>query len=131
MKEKILKFFSGRYGGDELTKFITYVVLAILIVRIFMPSDLLYVVALVLIVFANFRVLSKDFVKRRAENQWFLTKTSGLKNTYTKYKNRIFGKDGYKYFECSGCKSELKVPKKRGKVKVRCPKCNTEMIKRT
>ena len=131
MRKKILKFFSGRYGGDELTKFMMYVVLAILIVRIFVDSNILYLLALGLLIYSNYRTLSKNFTKRRTENQWFLNKSFGIRNAITKFSNRVFGKGGYKYFECSGCKSELKVTKKKGKIKVRCPKCHTEMVKRT
>ncbi len=40
-------------------------------------------------------------------------------------------KKTYAYYRCPKCSTELRVPKGRGKIKIRCPKCGEEFIKRT
>ena len=37
----------------------------------------------------------------------------------------------YAYYNCPKCRAELRVPRGKGKIKIRCPKCGEEFIKRT
>ena len=36
-----------------------------------------------------------------------------------------------RYFRCPNCKQKVRVPKGKGTIEIRCPKCNTKFIKRT
>ncbi len=46
-------------------------------------------------------------------------------------KERKESKKLYKYYKCPKCKTELRVPKGKGKIKIKCPKCQEQFIKRT
>ncbi len=37
----------------------------------------------------------------------------------------------YAYYKCPKCRAELRVPRGKGKIKIKCPKCGEEFIKRT
>ena len=37
----------------------------------------------------------------------------------------------YIYFKCKNCKQELRIPKGKGKIKVICPHCKHEEIKKS
>ncbi|MDO4778259.1 MAG: hypothetical protein Q4A42_01730 [Tissierellia bacterium] len=131
MKDKLMKFFSGRYGADKLTYYLMYFSLALLIVGQISDKIIISYIAFAIIIYANYRVLSKNISKRSNENRIFLGKTYKIRHFFAKKYYHIFGKDGFKYFTCNTCKSELRIPKNKGKIRVRCPKCNTEYIKRT
>ena len=37
----------------------------------------------------------------------------------------------YKYFKCKECGQQLRVPRKKGKIEITCPKCRHTFIKKT
>lgn len=132
MKEKLSQWMAGRYIGDALNQFITGFAIVLILLNIFVfKSQVLSGLSLVLAFYAFYRSLSRDIDKRSRENAAFLRKTLGLRKAVTRYRRRIFGEGGYRYFPCTSCGKELRVPKGKGKVKVRCPHCKHEMEKRT
>ena len=36
----------------------------------------------------------------------------------------------YKYVRCDNCKNVMRVPKNKGRIKIKCRKCGNEFIKR-
>lgn len=132
MKEKFRQWMAGRYIGDPLNQFITrFAIILILLNIIVFKSRILSGLSLALAFYAFYRSLSRDIDKRSRENAAFLRKTTGLRKGITRYRRRLFGEGGYRYFACPSCGKELRVPKGKGKVKVRCPHCKHEMEKRT
>lgn len=131
MKDKLRDFFRGRYGNDNLNRFLLVLALIFMVIRMFVDSDILYFLTIAIIVYSYFRVFSKNLSKRSQENMAYLTIRNKVTKFFTWNFLKVFGKGGYKYLECSSCKSELKVPKQKGKIKVKCPKCKNEMMIRT
>lgn len=131
MKEKLDNFFRGRYGTDNYNKFLLYVALFFAILRLFVKSDILYFFTIALLVYSNFRIFSKNIYARSDENTKYLSIRNSIVKSISWFFLKIFGKDGYKYLECESCKAELKVPKGKGKLKVKCPKCGHEMVVRS
>lgn len=126
---RIAEFMQGRYGMDTLNKVLLIIALILLLAGpIISPFDFL---GWIFVLAALFRALSKNISKRQAELLKFNKIIKGpkkfVKKTSTKFKNR----NTTVYFKCKGCGQELSVPKGKGKIRVICPKCKTEIFKTT
>lgn len=125
-REKLTRFMMGRYGQDQFGKFInlvTLIVLGVSIVLSFLSkvaSYIFYAIALGLMVYSYYRMLSKQIYKRAAENRKFLQIKELLKQTKT-----------HRFFQCPKCKTKVRVPKGKGKICITCPKCAEKFIKKT
>lgn len=125
-------FMKGRHGVDEYSVFLTWVAIILLAVALIFNLEFLNTFTLLLVIWAYYRVFSKNLIKRNSENYRFLaTFWNPLKKNLRKFKRHTFGEKGYKYIYCKNCNQELRVPKHKGKVKVRCPKCKEKFEVRT
>ena len=125
------RFMYGRNGGDQLGLFIIWAAIALNIINIFVQSDAAYAavsaVSTVLMVWALFRMFSKNLQKRRAENAKFLQKVWWpLKGKL----HRLKDKD-HRYFTCPNCRTVCRVPRGKGKIVITCPKCRAQIQAKT
>ena len=74
LKEKIYRFMQGRYGNDQLNRFLITLAMVLLVLSIFL-GDFLYLIAVAAMVVAYFRMFSKQTYKRAGENQKYLQLT--------------------------------------------------------
>ena len=118
----------GRYGQDELGKFILSLALILLIINLFVKTAALSAAALVLIIYFYYRIFSRDVRARYAENKKFLTSLDPLRRKFFSSKNKYDNRKVYKYIKCPKCKFEMKVPKNKGKIRVTCKKCGEKFI---
>lgn len=118
----------GRYGQDELGKFILSLALILLIINLFVKTAALSATALVLIIYSYYRIFSRDVRARYAENKKFLTSLDPLRRKFFSSKNKYDNRKVYKYIKCPKCKFEMKVPKNKGKIRVTCKKCGEKFI---
>lgn len=130
LKEKFIKFMQGRYGADQLSQFLSYINLILILVALFTKESKLYYVIFVLLFLQNFRMFSKNITARYNENQKFLTITSPIRRFFTRTTRNVKDKD-YKYIKCEKCNQELRVPKKKGKIQVTCKNCKNKFQIRT
>ena len=72
MRERIRRFMIGRYGTDALSQFLVYASLVCIILSIFIKSNVWTVLVLAMLIFAYYRILSKNHQKRYEENQKYL-----------------------------------------------------------
>ena len=124
IREKLARFMSGRYGGDQLNSFILITVAILMVVNIFLDSLIMYVAYMLLWIWSLFRMLSRKIYKRRAENEKFLRLWTPIKNKFKLMKNKRRDRKTHVYKKCPRCKSVLRLPKQKGKHTVRCPKCS-------
>ena len=79
MKEKLIRFMQGRYGIDQLSKFLLITGLAVVLLSAFFGetavSMLLYIFGWGVVIYCYFRIFSRNVQKRYAENQAYLMKT--------------------------------------------------------
>lgn len=127
-KEKMKNFMIGRYGQDELGKFILSLTLILLVINLFVKTSALSVVALILIFYSYYRIFSRDTSARYAENKKFLDTIEPLRRKFFTSKNKYENRKVYKYIKCPSCKLEMKVPKGKGKIKVTCKSCGNKFI---
>ena len=123
-REKLVRFMSGRYGGDQLNSFVLIVVAILMVVNIFVNSWIMYICYMVLWIWTLFRMLSRNIYKRRAENEKFLKLWNPIKNKWKLMKNKRRDRKTHVYKKCPKCKSVLRLPRQKGKHTVRCPKCS-------
>lgn len=134
LQNALYRFMYGRNGSDQLNVALLVVYLALWLVgsliAAILNSGILHLVinalmtVLAVIIFA--RMLSKNLVKRRAENAKFLAWWNPFKNRLTGMKARRADKD-HKYFTCRSCKTICRVPVGKGKIVITCPKCGAQI----
>ena len=73
MREKFQRFMQGRYGADELSRFLTMVGLILIVVNLFFRSVLLSYLVLAILIYCYYRMFSRNYSRRYAENQKFLS----------------------------------------------------------
>lgn len=119
------------YGSDSLNKFLLFLfVVQLVIFRWIYPVTYADSIGIALIVIVYYRMLSKNISARYSENRKFLEITANIRKPLKRIGNNISDKE-YKYIECTSCKQELRVPKKKGKIKVTCKKCGNKFEVRT
>ena len=134
---KIQRFMIGRYGADQLWRaLLIFYLLAIVITNIvYRFSKIAYyslsVLSLAIIIFAVFRVFSKNIEARRKENQEWLKITGGIRQKFIFAKERNKQKKTHKFVKCKQCKKVLRLPKNKGKLNVSCPHCKNQFVVNT
>ena len=130
MREKFARFMMGRYGVDQFARFLAVVTFIIMIIGAF-THPVIYTLGIVGLIYMYFRVFSKNRVKRSAENQWYLRRAYVVKSWFEKQKRMFKLKKTHKIFKCPTCNQKIKVPKGKGRIEIRCTKCDTKFIKRS
>ena len=131
MREKFYRFMVGRYGMDQLSRFLSYAALVLIVINFIVKTKLLWLLALVLLVLLYYRTFSKKIEQRRRENAWYLRKTYKITNGFRNWRDRQKQRRDYFFFRCPGCKAMLRVPRGKGKIRVTCRKCGAAFEKRT
>ncbi len=134
MKEKLIRFMQGRYGVDQLSKFLLILGLIVVVISALFNSRvslILYILGWLLVIYCYFRVFSRNIPKRYAENQAYLAKTYKIRAFFQKQKNIWQQRKTHHIYTCPSCKQKIRIPKGKGKIEVRCPKCGATFIKKS
>ena len=121
----------GRYGADQMGQMLSAVSMVFLILSLFSRNQGWFLLAVIGIVYNYFRMFSKNISKRYAENQKYLTMTAGIRRKLASWKSQLAQRKMYHIYRCPGCKQKIRVPRGRGKIEIRCPKCNTRFVKKS
>lgn len=116
------KIMYGRYGVDELSLFLLGLYLVLVLLSQLPVLRLLSWVALAVIVWDFFRILSRRFDRRRAENAKFMA-LAGPVIRWCKMRRAILRDREHRYFKCPNCGQYLRVPRGKGKIHVVCRSC--------
>ena len=125
---------TGRNGSDQLNRFLAVLAVLALVLSMILPSkirSLFYVLFLILLVMTYYRMLSRNLYKRREENARYLQKRSQFVGNFRLLKERWIQRKDYCFFSCPSCRTTLRVPKGRGKIKIVCRKCGTSFIRKS
>lgn len=122
IRNALQRFMYGRYGSDMLNNFllISYVVLSLL--SAVFQSSLLNLASFAAIVWCLFRMLSRNFSKRREENARFKKLAEPVIRWY-RMRRTIHRDKDHVYFKCPSCAQQLRVPRGKGKITVTCRSC--------
>jgi len=132
LREKINSFFYGRYGVDQLYKFLFIVWLVIAVTTIVLGffegtgtiCAILYLLSAALIVYMFFRVLSKNYDARRRENDRYLALRNKVVGWFNLQKRKFKERKTHSFKKCPGCKKTVRLKKVKGEHTVRCPMCS-------
>lgn len=118
------RFMLGRYGTDKLnmailTAGVVISVLSMLIRGLPTLNWVLTLLAYALLIWALFRTLSRNTYKRYRENRRYLL-------LLQRFQDRE-----HRYFDCPRCRQQVRVPRKKGKISITCPKCKEKFIRKT
>lgn len=131
MKRRFEEFMQGRYGADQLSRFMLGICLVLLVLNIFTRIRGVYLLALVILGVCYFRMFSRNYSQRSAENQKYPNMTWKIRSRFTKTKNRIVQSKDYHFYKCPSCRQTIRIPRGNGKkCIITCPKCKTEFEKK-
>ena len=111
MKERIARFMSGRYGADELSRFMLILCFILLIVNMFTGTGLIYGLALVLLFLCYYRMFSRNYTRRYAENQKYLSYKEKCLSAIGMTTRQREQRKIYHIYHCPSCKQKIRVPK--------------------
>lgn len=131
MRRRLEEFMQGRYGTDEFSRFIMVVTLVLLVLNMLTRIPLLYLIALLLLVYCYFRMFSRNISKRSSENYAYLQKTEKVRSWFAHLKRRIAESKDYHIYKCPSCGQKIRIPRGKGKICITCPKCRKEFEKRS
>lgn len=125
-QRKLVDWLRGRQGPDDLAVFSVNLAIVLLVVNIFVRVSWLSWVGLALILYAMFRIQSKNLGSRSKENAAFL-KALGPARPWIQNPRAAFAEvKSYKHAKCASCGQRVRVPRGKGKLRVTCPKCHTK-----
>ncbi len=135
MRERFARFMAGRYGTDQLNRFLSVLSLVLMIVAIVFNKTVvarpLWLVAFVLLILVYARMLSRNVYKRNAENYRYLKLRMSITGKFEMISIRWKQRKDYKFFTCPACHTTLRVPKHKGKINIVCKKCGNSFTGRT
>ena len=122
---KIRNFMNGRYGSDNLSKFIFGIYIILVVINLFLRNNIIFYVELFLLFIIVLRFFSKKIYKRGKENKLYLNVKRFILNSFSLIIKNIKDKNNV-YKKCHKCKTVLKLPlpSKIGIKKVKCPECS-------
>lgn len=131
MREKLIRFMQGRYGVDYFAKVIVTVGMLLVILGMLLKWNGIYFIGWLVVIYAYYRIFSKNIAKRQQENQLFLNKTYRLRCKVAAWKRKLCERKNYHIYLCPQCKQKIRIPRGKGKIEIRCPKCGNTFLKRS
>ena len=159
-RDKLANFMSGRYGMDEFGRFLNIITIILLIVSIFCGWVWIAAILVMGYEYfrmfsrnfaarnrenqwyCNIRYRGKGGANGRGHYGSYNNSYGGYNNSYgqggysqsqtmTDEQKRAMDRRTHKIFKCPNCTQRIRVPKGKGKICIKCPKCRIEFIKKT
>ena len=141
MKERLRRFMEGRYGADALNRFLTICgwvlllsgfVLSAIDTRVtLIVGSVLVTLSWAFLVLSILRTLSKKTSQRAAENYKYFVYKNKVLGWFRRLKSRWQDRKTHRYFRCPQCKATVRVPRGKGKIRITCPKCKHQFVKKS
>ena len=141
MKERLRRFMEGRYGADELNRFLTVCGWVLLLLGFVLSGfnskaaliagSVLVTVSWAFLVFGIFRTLSRNTRQRAAENYKYFACKNKVLNWFRRLRSRWQDRKTHRYFRCPQCRTTVRVPKGKGRIRITCPHCKNQFIKKS
>ena len=135
MFNRFANFMTGRRGMDSLNGALLGAAIVFSVIAVFAASQsgssILRGASTLLLIAAVWRMFSRKTDARRKENEWFLSVTAGPRTALANLGCTLRGDKTHRFFACPGCRSRLRVPRGKGKIRITCPSCGTSFSRRS
>ena len=135
MRAWLTRIMAGRNGMDYLNRFLSVVVLILIVMELLLRNSRLAgslsILALGLLIYLYFRMFSRNIYKRQQENGAYLRQRYKVTSWWNGLCDRWKQRKDYKFFKCPSCRTRLRVPRGKGKLNIVCRKCGTSFQRRT
>jgi hypothetical protein len=128
---KLAEWMRGRNGSDELGAFAMVIAFILLVLNIFLHTLFINIVAIALMGYAWWRMCSKNVAARRRENEAFTRLLGPVAPWVRNPPAALREHKEYRHLVCPKCKQRVRVPRGKGKLRVKCPKCQEKFDART
>lgn len=123
---------------DAFSKFLLIVDLIFMLLSDFVSNAFISTIGPALMIYVCIRALSRDHMRRYRENQWYLKQKRKVEPTIRKWKRQwqklqknMEQRKKYRFYKCPSCKQKVRVPKGKSKIRITCPNCAHQFIKKT
>lgn len=131
LKYRFSRFMQGRYGVDSLSRFLSVVLLVFIIVGVFVKIPFSGLITFAILVVLYWRMFSRDISKRYQENQKFLEIRDKLLGNLSSFESNLSQLKDYHIYKCPRCNQKIRIPRGKGHIMVRCPRCGFEFHKKS
>lgn len=130
MKEKLYRFMMGRYGNDQFNRFLMILAMICCVLSLFRVPGV-YLIGLLCLVYVYFRMLSRNTYKRSLENNKYLQCEYKVRRWFSGLKRDMQQRRTHHIYRCPSCRQKIRIPRGKGKIEIRCPKCGQTFIKKS
>ncbi len=127
---RLRSFMARRYGTDDLNRFILRNVFVLALIGVLFNSILFKSISILLLVYAISRAMSKKIWDRQKENYQFKEMMKPFNNKMDLIVKNLKDRD-HRYFRCEHCGQIVRVPRGKGKIEIKCPRCRKRFDKKS
>ncbi len=131
MRSWLQRFMIGRYGQDDLSRFMIVLALILSVISMFTRWMVLNSLGMVLLLVSTFRMLSRNTTSRVQENYKYLRAKGKVIQFFRQIKLKLNQRKTHRFYRCPSCKQQLRVPRGKGLITIHCPKCKTSFTQKT
>lgn len=134
MRDKLAKFMYGRYGVDDLGRYLLGFSLFLCIISMLFRNfvgSYLYFISMFLIFYMYIRMFSRNVQKRYSQNVRFIKIKNSFMRKFKTEKSILSQRRYYHFYRCPRCNQKIRIPRRKGRIEIRCPKCNERFIRKS
>ena len=147
IREGFQRFMIGRYGADQLSRFMIGLALVLVVINLFVRkyTPVLSILVWVIILLSYLRMFSRNIQKRYDENTRYLMLKEKVVNFFKSRRDAAAAGTGrrtapgnqnmrsdaeHRIFRCPKCSQRVRVPRGKGRIEITCPRCGEKFVKR-
>ena len=134
MRAWLMRVMSGRNGMDAFNRFLSIVLLVMLVCSMIVRNSRLGLslsFLTLILIYLYFRMFSRNIYRRQQENGAYLRRRYQITSAWKGMRERWAQRKDYRFFKCPSCHTRLRVPRGKGKLNIVCRKCGTSFQRRT
>ena len=136
MRDWLRRFMIGRYGNDQLNRFLFGATMVCVVLQFLTRNRFLYYLGLFLIIVGYLRMFSRNHQRRYEENMKYLALKDKITGIFRRGPSKSYRADRtdrkqFHIYRCPRCKQKIRIPRGKGKVRITCPKCGNTFVKKS